>query len=109
MKIVQLHRWQVVGAFIAVTLAFVVVAVLLTNQGNEIQRERREAVIRNCQDQNQRHDATISELDKLAAKIIRQHPDKAKQIQQSIQENVLLINALVPKHNCEALADAAVK
>jgi hypothetical protein len=65
-----------------------------------VQTQRRDA----CLAQNQRHDATLAALNKIINDAIRDNPKQAKEIRQSIDANVRLINALAPKVNCDRVA-----
>lgn len=71
----------------------------------QIQRERVSAVLRNCVDQNQRHDRTIRELDRLIRHV---RPSQRTRAVQSRAGTVLLINSLAPKRDCRRLASQAV-
>lgn len=72
----------------------------------QIQDERAANILRACREVNQRHDATIHQLNVLVNAI----PDKDRRARarQNIAGTVALINALAPKHNCEALVDRQV-
>lgn len=78
----------------------------ITNQNAEIQKQRRDFVIRACTDQNHRHDATIKQLDKVIEKL---PPDRKARAEATKTSTVLLINALAPKFDCEKIADLAVR
>lgn len=56
-----------------------------------------------CQQQNKRHDNTLSEFDKVAAETIAKHPELKGQIEESKDANKRLINAIAPKFDCEKL------
>lgn len=70
------------------------------NLARAIQHERVASIRDSCVEQNQRHDGTISELYRLAARIERTHPDKSAEVRQGIQQNILLIDQLAPRQNC---------
>lgn len=72
----------------------------------QIQVERRQNVFRNCQDINDRHDNTIRQLDRLLTRRVREAPTQAERdrLRLSRASTVLLIEALVPKRDCAALA-----
>lgn len=64
-----------------------------------IQRQRREF----CKDQNDRHDATIRELDVQIQKLIKAGvitKSELAQVKASKAANIALINALAPRHRC---------
>ena len=106
-------RWTLIGAYVLITLVFVVTAkwshdasVKASQAAVEIQSQRVAAVRMSCQDQNRRHDETIATLDKLIAQVPGSRRQRAKESRNS---TVLLINALAPKRDCEAVVRAAVK
>lgn len=69
--------------------------------------ERTDAIIRECHDQNQRHDHTVAELDVLLARAEKHAPPaQRKQMAASRQFTILLIDQLAPRQNC---AKAAVR
>lgn len=67
-----------------------------------VQNERAQTILRACRQQNDRHAATVSELDSLLAKA-KQHasPARLKQIRENRASTVLLIDALAPYQNCQ--------
>lgn len=66
-------------------------------QAAAIQRQRREL----CKDQNDRHDATIRELDVIVRRLEHTAPPAQRaQLKASRAYNVLLINALAPRRRC---------
>jgi len=70
----------------------------------QIQTQRADAIRSNCRDQNARHDDTIHALDTVLAKYLKTAtPQQAAQLRGVRSQNVLLINALAPKRNCETL------
>ena len=71
----------------------------------EIQDERARSVRASCQEVNDRHDTTIATLDKLLAKL---PPSQRARAKSSRDGTVLLIEALAPKRNCEALVRRTV-
>lgn len=77
-------------------------------QSNEIQDQRRDALITACEEQNARNDNTLEQLDVLIAKIPRSDP-RYERAQQSRASTGLLIDALAPKRDCEARARRFVK
>lgn len=72
---------------------------------NKIQNNRRDLIYKSCRDQNKRHGDSLKALRKLLAK---SGVSKARQ-NQSFRETKTLIDALVPKRNCVALASNTVK
>lgn len=102
------------------TTAFGVLSVWLTFENRHrahealalsqaIQDERAESVRRNCQDQNHRHDNTINKLNAISDTVIAQDPSRRAQVTMSIQQSIILINAIIPKRDCEKLANRTVK
>jgi hypothetical protein len=93
--------------------------ILLTEQGKQndkiasqqlqIQNQRRDAIRNTCEDQNTRHDNTVAKFEAAAQEETKNHPEQAAQIQESIQANLQIIDALVPKQDCEALINQSVK
>lgn len=86
--------------------------VVLKNQKattNQIQAQREEFIRRNCEDQNDRHDDTIEQFKIAAALVSKKHPEQAKQIRESVEQNLLIIKALVPKQNCDQIVAQATK
>ena len=67
-----------------------------------IQAQRVDAIRSNCVDTNARHDQTINTLKGLVARL----PDPADRAraQRNIAGTIALIDALVPKRDCEQLA-----
>lgn len=71
----------------------------------EIQDERARSVRDSCEEVNRRHDSTIATLDKLLAKLPPSQRGRAKSNRDG---TVLLIEALAPKRDCEALVRRTV-
>jgi hypothetical protein len=72
-----------------------------------IQDEREKAVRENCEATNQRHDATITQLDRL---IVRLPPGPRRdRAEASRAGTVRLIDALAPKRDCESLVHRQVR
>lgn len=80
----------------------------ISSQTDEIQESRRENIRVSCDQQNQRHDNTIRALDQVLEEAIQSEPERAKRIEASRERTILLINALVPKRNCDRLVDKLV-
>lgn len=81
----------------------------LANQANEIQAQRRETVFRSCQEQNQRHDATIAEFRKIESAAIEKAPQREALIHQSVAASLRLVETLAPKRSCYKLVALSVK
>lgn len=75
-----------------------------------IQTERRDATLRACQDQNDRHDATFAALDKLAVRDGLQAKTTAQKLraQQTIDGTKALVDALAPKRDCVKVVKVTV-
>jgi hypothetical protein len=73
----------------------------------QIQAERAVNIRRSCEETNARHDGTIAELHSLVAAI----PDPARRAraQDGMAGTIALIEALVPKRDCEALVERQVR
>lgn len=74
-----------------------------------VQAERKNAIIRGCQDQNDRNTRTKEKLDNIADKRIAKEPKKEPTIRASVESTNLLIDTLAPKRNCLQLANQSVK
>lgn len=98
-----------------------------------VQDERARNIRRTCQETNDRHDNTLAQLQKLALQLKNLPPRANKvqivldngtkvnatittnrrtrdaQIDNSVKQNFALINVLVPKQNCELVAQQNVK
>jgi Flp pilus assembly protein TadB len=72
-----------------------------------IQASRLESVARSCRQDNDRHDATMHELDKRLAELLTHaSPARRAQILSSRASTIALINALAPKRDCSRAVDA---
>ena len=79
---------------------------------DQINAERARNVRLTCEDINRRHDQTIATLDAVIlkrSKSEKQSKLRRQQIRQSRETTVLLINALTPKRDCDALVRNQVK
>lgn len=76
----------------------------------DIQSERRDATLRACQDQNDRHDATFAQLDKLSTRdnAQAQTPEQKLRARQTIAGTKALIEAIAPKRDCAKVVEATV-
>lgn len=70
----------------------------------EIQQERKESIRRNCKDSNERHDKTLSRLKQLLSKSPQSEAEKTA----TFKSTEFIINALVPKQDCEKLVERSV-
>ena len=70
---------------------------------NDIQDERVKAIVTQCDDQNQRHDRTLNTLSTLA----NSAGSEARRLR--IQASAVLIEALAPRQDCQALARERVQ
>lgn len=78
-----------------------VIGLKAINTANDVQEAREDAIRTTCQETNERHDNTIEALDDALDRAEHLHPAQAEQIERSRTFTVLLINALVPKQDCE--------
>lgn len=69
----------------------------ISKQAQDIQNERARATFASCQEQNQRHDATIRQLQR----VLDQSGVPLKVRRSSYRNTILLINALQPRQNCQ--------
>lgn len=90
---------------IPTAVASVVVLGQNSDQTRDIQRQRYDFVLSSCQDQNRTHDATISKLDAVVADI--KDPVERAKAEANRAGTLAIIEALVPKQDCVALARAA--
>lgn len=83
------------------------------DRADEIQTSREQSARSSCLEQNKRHDDTIATLNNFVTAYKAKHPDatekQRRDIQQSVDGNVSLINALVPKDNCAERVARLVK
>lgn len=88
-------------------------AIRLARQANEfshqLAQERASTILTSCDQQNARHDATIHELDLLTyeAKLKTRNPIQRRQIMEGQASSTLLVNALVPRQNCQLVLKKA--
>lgn len=102
----QWRRSAVVGFLIF--LAVVVAGFIRQGDFIEAIQTNRENFIRDeCEDVNTRHDNTIAALKQLGAEVVRRHPEQAGQVQRQIEQNTLLIDALVPVRDCDRIVRLA--
>jgi hypothetical protein len=80
----------------------------LGDQADDIQNQRRDAVLYTCNNQNRRHRNTIKEFRLIAKQAAKKHPEQAAQIAESVKANIRLIDTLVPVQNCAKLVTIAV-
>lgn len=116
----RLHRWLIFGliAFTIIGLsctgALVGFGVLLGKQaqvGRSIQEQRRDAIRKNCEDQNRRHDRTLGRLakaEKKAEKKAKTRKQKMK-IRNGAEVSIGLIDTLAPHQNCKAVVRRATR
>lgn len=107
-----LLAWSIV---LAVVLAFIVVASsfdrnrsqidAVSEAANLIQRSRLDGIRSNCEDRNSRNRKTTMRLDALI-KALPAGPEKRRAVRNR-DGTKLLINALAPVRDCDALVDKA--
>jgi hypothetical protein len=96
----MLIAWAVIIAGCLIVAGYV-----LGSAPGQIQQQRATATRVNCQEQNVRHDAAITELDRLIRRLPL--PQRARAVR-GRDGTVALINALAPKRDCEALVRRTV-
>lgn len=74
---------------------------------HEIQTDRKDFIQKTCKSQNERHDNTIATLYKISKQAQKDFPKRAAEIRKSVSSNIVLIDALAPKQNCNALVRAS--
>lgn len=90
------------GALMLAAAAIFMSAYLFTR----IQDERENSIRTSCQETNRRYDKTIDTLDRLIAEA---PPGRRQRAREGRAGTVLLINALVPKRDCDALVGRSVR
>jgi hypothetical protein len=100
------HPKLLLLAIVLSTLAFVgglaYAFVDLGDQVSAIDESRRQAILVTCAETNERHDNTIAALDALIA--MAPPGPRRERARASRASTVLLIDALVPKYDCEQRA-----
>lgn len=95
------HMWiAIVGLWIAAALA----GYFLWRNNQDIQASREQATFETCQESNDRHDRTIVAFNIEFNRALKRETDPARrrQIEQSRQSNVRLINVFIPVHKDSA-------
>jgi hypothetical protein len=114
MRIVTVRRWEIVLAFVLLTLTFVFAIALVNHESQQrshanrdliadIQQSRAEVSYTTCLDQNGRHDQTVKRLDVLLSRAIRARPSAKDQIRATRASTIFLIEALAPHQNCKQI------
>lgn len=98
------RRWVVVW-LLTLALGVWLPLYLNSHRVDQIQQERAASILRGCKDTNFRHDETLRQLDDIIAGL---PPARQAQARQGRATTALLINALVPKLDCQALATSRV-
>jgi hypothetical protein len=103
--------WLYMAICLITVIVLVVVGSFIVHQqhqikhtSRDIQQERIDSVVRACVDQNQRHDDAVNALYAL----LRKSGVKEARLQSAGANVVSLINALAPKHDCNAVVKKAV-
>jgi hypothetical protein len=82
----------------------IIITALVVLALNAIQESRREALVRSCEDTNQRNEQTIKAIDTIISAI--DDPVQRKQAEQGRANTIFLIAALAPyTRDCQARAD----
>jgi hypothetical protein len=94
------------GVLLTACLFIAGTALVKTNSTtHQIQNERARSVRENCEQVNDRHDHAIETLDRLIAKA---PPSRRQRAIQNRAATVLLLDAIVPKRDCERLVRQSV-
>jgi preprotein translocase subunit SecF len=121
----QLHRFFNWGIAILAVVGLTTAAsifgfgIVLNQQGQQnnkiaeaqaqIQQQREDSIRSSCEDQNARHDNTVASFEQAAKSTIKKHPELAAQVHENVNTNLKIINALVPKQNCDQVVAESVK
>lgn len=95
-------RFMAAGAFVLAAGAILLSAHLFTR----IQDEREKSIRMSCEETNARYDAAIGQLDRLIAQA---PPERRARAREGRAGTVLLIDALVPKRDCDRVVDRSVR
>lgn len=97
-------RWYALTVWIAAFTIVVIIALIqVRDHANEIQQSRRDSILHQCLDQNQRHKNTIEFLTHLAQQEKKDNPERTEHINTALSQYKLLIQALAPYQNCQQL------
>lgn len=104
---------RIVLGFLLAVVAVLCVLVAITfvwslQRVDQINSERTRNILSNCREVNARHDDTVTALDRLLARRILADPGREREFEQGRDSTLLLIDALVPRRDCAALADRQV-
>jgi hypothetical protein len=98
--------WVFAGLGVLALVVSIVLAIgANASATRQIQEERARSVYANCMDINRRHDNSIRQLDALIAQA---PPERRERAKAGRAGTVLLIQALVPKRDCDALVKRSV-
>lgn len=106
----RISRWLTRGLIIvsiigsACTVALVGFGILL-GQLRDTRKDFTRAV---CESQNARHRDTISTFNTAKKDAIKKHPEQKQAINENVEANLKIIDALVPIQNCEYLVKLSV-
>lgn len=105
----QRYRRRAYVAFAILTVASGLALYLVWRQAERIQQERERSIRTQCVEQNHRNANTIRELDRrlLIARRVAT-PSQVKRLEESRAFTVSLINALAPRHDCDAVISRTV-
>lgn len=98
--------WLFAGVSVVVLLAAILISLnTMANATQQINAERERNIRAACEAQNKRNHNTIQQLDALIAKA---PPERRERAAASRPGTVLLINALAPRRDCEALVRSQI-
>jgi hypothetical protein len=116
----DLARWAYIAIVVVSAFAMAVLfALFLSDRGSikreanvratQIQQQRYDVTFQNCLNQNDRHDETIIRLKTLLHQAVTNGQITEEVARRNVAYTSLLINSLVPKRNCKAVAQRAVQ
>ena len=100
-------RWQLLAVYLIIVCGGLWGFYQNGEARDDIQESRREAIIISCEQQNERHDQTVRQLDRNIADI--PPGPRKRRARVSRDHTVALIDALVPTTDCEHRADRLIR
>ena len=94
------YSWIVLGIVFVIAGTSIVLGQIYNAAAlQKIQNQRR--II--CEDQNHRHDESLFQLSKAVKQYVKDNPEQAEAAYASQTSNLRIINALVPKRDCDQI------
>lgn len=100
-----------IGAIVAFAIIGIACTVSLIGFGvvlAQLKDTRRDFTRSLCESQNYRHAQTVLKFKEAQIVLAKKHPEQVKAIQESVDENLKIIDALVPLQDCEYLVKLSV-